>query len=105
MLKDQELLALHGIVRSLINNGTPFALVDDAFEEYVAVCETYSVEPHVKMSYRKYVRQLRDLKIIASKTTRIEDAQRGRHLKITLLDIPPRKLEELLDDLFEKKFE
>ncbi|MFX1338989.1 MAG: Cdc6/Cdc18 family protein [Promethearchaeota archaeon] len=103
-LNEQELLALYGIVRTLINNDEPYALVDDAFDEYEAICENYSIEPHVKMSYRKYVRQLRDLKIIASKTVRIEDAQRGRHLKITLLDIPPRKLEELLDDLFKKKF-
>ena len=43
-LKDQELLALHGIVRTLINNGTPFALVDDAYEEYQSICEGYSVQ-------------------------------------------------------------
>jgi cell division control protein 6 len=103
-LKDQELLALFGIVRSLINTGTPFTLVDDAYEEYQAICEAYSIEPHVKMSFRKYVRQLNQLKIIASKTVRIEDATRGRHLEITLLDIPTIKLEELLEDLFERKF-
>jgi len=103
-LKDQELLALYGIVRTLINNGTPFALVDDAYEEYQSICEGYSVEPHVKMSFRKYVRQLNQLKIIASKTVRIEDATRGRHLEITLLDIPTVKLAELLEDIFERKF-
>ena len=103
-LKDQELLALLGIVRSLMNNGTPFALVDDAFEEYQSICEGYSIEPHVKMSFRKYVRQLNQLKIIASKTVRIEDATRGRHLEITLLDIPTVKLSELLEDIFERKF-
>ncbi|MFW9897496.1 MAG: Cdc6/Cdc18 family protein [Candidatus Thorarchaeota archaeon] len=103
-LKDQELLALLGIVRSLLNYGTPFALVDDAFEEYQSICETYSIEPHVKMSFRKYVRQLAQLKIIASKTVRIEDATRGRHLEITLLDIPARKLTELLEEIFERKF-
>jgi len=103
-LKDQELLALYGIVRTLINNGTPFALVDDAYEEYQSICEGYSVEPHVKMSFRKYVRQLNQLKIIASKTVRIEDATRGRHLEITLLDIPTVKLSELLVDIFERKF-
>jgi cell division control protein 6 len=103
-LKDQELLALLGIVRSLINNGTPFALVDDAFEEYKSICEGYSIESHVKMSFRKYVRQLAQLKIIASKTVRIEDATRGRHLEITLLDIPAGKLAELLENLFERKF-
>ncbi|MFX1375307.1 MAG: Cdc6/Cdc18 family protein [Promethearchaeota archaeon] len=103
-LKDQELLALHGIVRTLINNGTPFALVDDAYEEYQSICEGYSIEPHVKMSFRKYVRQLNQLKIIASKTVRIEDATRGRHLEITLLDIPATKLAELLEDIFERMF-
>ncbi|MBY8990926.1 MAG: AAA family ATPase [Candidatus Lokiarchaeota archaeon] len=103
-LKDQELLALHGIVRTLINNGTPFALVDDAYEEYQSICEGYSIEPHVKMSFRKYVRQLSNLKIIASKTVRIEDATRGRHLEITLLDIPATKLAELLESIFERMF-
>jgi cell division control protein 6 len=103
-LKDQELLALYGIVRSLINKGEPFTLVDDAFEEYNALCENYSIEPHVKMSFRKYVRQLTQLKIVASKTVRIEDATRGRHLEITLLDIPAVKLAELLEDILERKF-
>lgn len=103
-LKDQELLALYGIVRSLINKDEPFTLVDDAFDEYNAICENYSIEPHVKMSFRKYVRQLTQLKIVASKTVRIEDATRGRHLEITLLDIPALKLLELLEDILERKF-
>ncbi len=103
-LKDQELLALYGIVRSLINNDEPFTLVDDAFEEYNAICENYSIEPHVKMSFRKYVRQLTQLKIMASKTVRIEEATRGRHLEITLLDIPTLKLAELLEDILQRKF-
>ncbi|MFX1569427.1 MAG: Cdc6/Cdc18 family protein [Promethearchaeota archaeon] len=103
-LKDQELLALYGITRSLINTEEPFTLVDDAFEEYNAICENYSIEPHVKMSFRKYVRQLTTLKIIASKTVRIEEATRGRHLEITLLDIPSIKLVELLEDILERKF-
>jgi cell division control protein 6 len=103
-LNDQELLALYGITRSLINNDEPFTLVDDAYEEYQAICEGYGIEAHVKMSFRKYVRSLNDLKVIASKTVRIEEAQRGRHLEITLLDIPARKLEELLIEIFDRKF-
>ena len=103
-LNDQELLALYGIVKSLIHNDEPYTLVDDAFDEYEAACENYSTESHVKMSFRKYVRQLNDLKIIASRTVRIEDVQRGRHLEITLLDIPASKLAELLEDMFAKKF-
>ncbi len=103
-LSDQELLALLGIAKLLINSGDSYALVEDAFSEYIATCEEYSVEPHVKMSFRKYTRTLSQLKIISSKTVRIENAQRGRHLKITLLDIPVPKLAELLKDMFEKKF-
>ena len=68
------------------------------------ICESYGMDTHVKMSFRKYVRSLNDLKVIASKTVRIEDAQRGRHLEITLLDIPARKLEELLTEIFDRKF-
>ena len=101
-LNDQELLALYGITRSLMSED--YAVVDDAFEEYQAVCETYDVEPHVKMSFRKYVRQLNLLKIISSKTVRIEEAERGRHLEITLLDIPVEKLEELLIEIFDGKY-
>ena len=104
-LNDQELLALYGISRSLINYKEPFTLVDDAFEEYQIICETYSIEPHVKMSFRKYIRQLNQLEIISSKTVRIEEAERGRHLEITLLDIPAVKLEEFLIDIFNRKFE
>ncbi len=103
-LKDQELIALLGIVRSLIRNNEPFTLVDDAFEEYSSLCVNYSLTSHVKMSFRKYVRKLNQLKIISSKTVRIEEAERGRHLEITLLDIPAPKLLELLEDLFNKKF-
>jgi len=103
-LNDQELLALFGIARSLINKDEPFTLVDDAFEEYQVVSETYSIESHVKMSFRKYIRTLNQLKIIASKTVRIEEKERGRHLEITLLDIPALKLEEFLIEIFNKKF-
>ena len=103
-LNDQELFALFGIARSLIIKDEPFTLVDDAFEEYQVISETYSIEPHVKMSFRKYIRTLNQLKIIASKTVRIEQAERGRHLEITLLDIPALKLEEFLIEIFNKKF-
>ncbi len=103
-LNDQELFALFGIARSLIIKDEPFTLVDDAFEEYQVISETYSIEPHVKMSFRKYIRTLNQLKIIASKTVRIEKAERGRHLEITLLDIPALKLEEFLIEIFNKKF-
>jgi cell division control protein 6 len=104
MLKDQELLALYGVTRALLNSDDSYTLVDDAYEEYQVICETYEIAPHVKMSFRKYIRHLDELNIISSETVRIEEAQRGRHKEITLLDIPASKLAEILEDLFEKKF-
>ncbi|MFX1315716.1 MAG: Cdc6/Cdc18 family protein [Promethearchaeota archaeon] len=103
-LRDQELLALYGIVRALMNTDESYTLVDDAYDEYQVICENYAIEPHVKMSFRKYVRHLDELKIIVSKTVRIEEAQRGRHKEIRLLDIPAVKLAELLEEIFERKF-
>jgi len=100
-LKNQELLTLLGIVKSLINNDKPYALVDDAFEEYQFICENYSIESQAKRNFRKYVRQLNQLKIIASKTFRIEDTTRGRHLEVTVLDCPVVKLEELIDNILQ----
>jgi cell division control protein 6 len=104
LLKDQELLALYGVTRALLNSDDSYTLVDDAYEEYQVICETFEINPHVKMSFRKYIRHLDELNIISSETVRIEEAQRGRHKEITLLDIPASKLAEILEDLFEKKF-
>ncbi|MBD3198276.1 MAG: AAA family ATPase [Candidatus Lokiarchaeota archaeon] len=103
-LNDQELLGLYGVAQSLLNNEEPYTIVDDAFLEYQTICETYDIKPHVKMSFRKYIRELNQLKIVASRTVRIEEDKRGRHLEITLLDIPAKKLVDLLDTIFEKKY-
>ena len=80
-------------------------MVDDAFEEYQIISEMHSIEPHVKMSFRKYIRTLNQLKIISSKTVRTEEEEeRGRHLEITLLDIPTGNLEAFLIEIFDRKF-
>lgn len=104
-LSDHELLALYGIAQSLSIRAEPYTIINDSYKEYKAICETYGIEPHVKMSFRKYVRQLSDLKIIASKGVKIGENKRGRHLEITLLDIPCKKLIELLEEIFTRKFE
>jgi len=102
-LNDHEILSLYGVALSLMEHNQPFALVDSAFEQYRAICSKYSIEPHVEMSFRKYIRTLNQLKIIASKTVRIEEAERGRHLELTLLDIPAFKMEEFLKEILNRK--
>ncbi len=103
-LNDHELFTLFGISLALQKKQEPYILVDDAFEEYQIICKTYSITPHVKMSFQKYIRTLNQLKIIASKTVRIEEAERGRQIEITLLDIVLYKLTDLLKDIFSRKF-
>ena len=103
-LNDQEILSLYGVTLSLMENNQPFALVDSAFEHYRAICGNYSIEPQVEMNFRKYIRTLNQLKIIASKTVRIEEAERGRHLEITLLDIPAFKMEAFLKETLNRKY-
>ncbi|MFX1398825.1 MAG: Cdc6/Cdc18 family protein [Promethearchaeota archaeon] len=103
-LKDQELISLLSIVKILLSEGEPFTSVDNAYEEYCILCENYEIEAHVKMSFRKYVRQLNELKILKTRTVRVEEAQRGRRLEITLLDIPASKLGELIETILGKKF-
>jgi cell division control protein 6 len=103
-LNDQELLALFGIVRSLINKDEPFTLVDEAFEEYQIISETYSIEPHTKKTFRKYIQTLSKLRVISSQMVRIEEAERGRHLEISLIDITPERLEDFLIEIFNRKF-
>ena len=105
-LKDQELLTLLGIVRSLINRyDEPYTFVDDAFEEYQYISEQYSVEPHTKKTFRKYIKILSKLRIISSQMVRIEETERGRHLEISLIDITPEKLEDFLITIFNRKFD
>jgi len=102
-LNDQEILSVYGVTLSLMENNQPFALIDSAFEHYRAICGNYSIEPQVEMSFRKYIRTLIQLKIIASKTVRIEEAEQGRHLELTLLDIPAFKMEEFLKEILNRK--
>jgi len=102
-LKDQELLSLYAVVRALLNSEKSFTTIDDAYEDYKIICETYEIEPHVKMSFRKYIRQLNTLKILLADSIRIDEESRGRHLKIALLDVPAEKLEEYLEEILERK--
>ncbi|MFX0074727.1 MAG: Cdc6/Cdc18 family protein [Candidatus Hermodarchaeota archaeon] len=103
-LNDHELLTLYGITLSLMEKNQPFTVVDSAFEQYEKICGKYSIESHVKMSFRKYIRTLNQMKIISSKTVRTEEEESGRHLEITLLDIPTVNLEAFLIKIFDRKF-
>ncbi|GAG64187.1 unnamed protein product [marine sediment metagenome] len=103
-LKPQELLSLYAVVRVLVSTDNSFTIINKAYEEYKALCKFYEIEPHVKMSFRKYIRQLNTLKVLKADSIRIDNESRGRHLKITLLDVSAKKLGGYLGKILEKKF-
>ena len=103
-LKDHELLTLMGIVRSLLNSDEPFIIVTEAYQEYEDLCERYNVRPHAIKTFRKYLQILSKLRLISSRTVRIEETERGPHLEISLIDITPEKFKLILEEILEKKF-
>ncbi len=98
ILRDHELLTLLGVVGLLRNFDQSFTIINHAFEEYKKMCKKYSVTPHNKTSFRKYIHQLIQMNLITSKPVR-----NGRFLEITLLEIPRISLTELLEDILERK--
>lgn len=97
--KGHELLSLLGIARKLRATGGSYVVVEDAFEDYCAACEERGVEPHTITTFRKYIRNLTKSKVLNGQTKQIAESQRGRHMEITLFDIPARELEILLEQM------
>jgi len=102
-LRDQELMTLYAIAKTFLRKEKIDATDDDAYAEYQSICKNYSIEPHVKMQFRRYIRGLTQMRIITSKTAKIEDPTRGRYIKISLLDVPAEKLAKLIEDIFRKR--
>jgi len=63
-LKPHEHLTLAAIAMVIKQTQEPFTGVDEAYQQYELLCEEYSRSPHVKMSFRKYVRNLASVKAI-----------------------------------------
>jgi cell division control protein 6 len=102
-LKTHEQLSLLSIARVLMNKKDPFTMVDDAYEQYQIVCEEKGVKPHVKMSYRKYLRNLSEQKAVSSDYMNPTVEKKGRQLKIQLTDISAEKLAEMLEQRLPEK--
>ncbi len=123
-LKEHELLTLFGVVRSIIEHGKTYTLIDDAYEEYKKICEEYQnfcdyivnivrkyydnddgydyesyfIKQVAKSSFKKIVLQLVHLKMIVSKMVRDRGQIRTRHLEISMVDISETKLSVLLKE-------
>jgi cell division control protein 6 len=95
-LKPHEHLTLAAIALAIKQSQEPFTGVDEAYQQYELLCEEYSRSPHVKMSFRKYVRNLASVKAVDAEYQNPTKDKKGRQLKIFLSDISAEKLVELL---------
>ncbi len=96
ILRDHELLALLGVVELLRKLGQSFTIINYAFEEYKEMCKQYSITPHNKTSFRKYLRQFIQMNLITPRPRK-----NGRFLEITLSG---SNLNTLLEDILERRF-
>ncbi|HMF34850.1 MAG TPA: AAA family ATPase [Candidatus Lokiarchaeia archaeon] len=101
--KGHELLSLLGVVRKLRSIDEPFVVVEDAYADYCSACEERGIEPHTITTFRKYIRNLTKSKVLNGQTKQIAESQRGRHMEITLFDIPASELETILVEMLKNK--
>jgi cell division control protein 6 len=93
-LKLHELITLGAVALTLKSSKSPYTGVDESYVNYQALCEEYNKSPHVKMSYRKYLRNLTTAKAIDSEYLNPTADKKGRQLRIKLTDITPERILE-----------
>ncbi len=101
--KVHELLTLQGVARKLRASKDTHVVVEEAYNDYRAACEEHNLEAHTITTFRKNIRNLTKAKVLSGQTKQIAENQRGRHMEITLLDIPAEELEQILEQMLERK--
>lgn len=101
--KVHELLTLQGVARKLRISKDTHVVVEEAYTDYRAACEERNVEPHTITTFRKNIRNLTKAKVLSGQTKQVAESQRGRHMEITLLDIPAEELEQILEKMLDRK--
>ena len=96
-LKMHEKLTLWAIARTLNQTKNPFTKVEAAYENYQVLCEELETKAHVPMSFRKYIRNLADVKAIYKDYLNPTKDKKGRQLQIKLTDISAEKLIEFFE--------
>jgi len=91
-LRLHEQVALWSVAKALLQSGNPYTKVEETYEIYEMTCEELSIKPHVQMSFRKYIRNLADVKAIHKDYLNPTIEKKGRQLEIKLTDISAEKL-------------
>ncbi len=91
-LRLHEQVALWSVAKALLQSGDPYTKVEETYDIYKMTCEELSIKPHVQMSFRKYIRNLADVKAIHKDYLNPTIEKKGRQLEIKLTDISAEKL-------------
>ncbi len=101
-LKYHEKLTLWAIARTLKSSNEPYTKVEETYESYQVLCEELNTKAHVPMSFRKYIRNLADVKALFKDYLNPTKDKKGRQLLIKLTDINPTKLIEYFENSIPK---
>ncbi|MHA1648300.1 MAG: hypothetical protein ACTSVL_12085, partial [Promethearchaeota archaeon] len=91
-LRLHEQVALWSVAKALLASGDPYTKVEKTYEIYMMLCEELNIKHHVSMSFRKYIRNLADVKAIHKDYLNPTVEKKGRQLEIKLTDISAEKL-------------
>ncbi len=96
-LRLHEQVALWSVAKALLRSGDPYTKVEETYDIYMMVCEEINIKPHVQMSFRKYIRNLANVKAIHKDYLNPTIEKKGRQLEIRLTDISAEKLCEYFE--------
>ncbi len=96
-LKIHEQLTLWAVASALKHSGDPYTKVEESFEYYEMICEELGYKAHVQMSFRKYIRNLADVKAIHKEYLNPTSEKKGRQIQVKLIDIPAEKVCEYFE--------
>jgi cell division control protein 6 len=102
-LNTQQQVALLALLKTFKNSKDNEATINTSFEEYERYCERFNITSHVKMSFRKYCRELEETQFLIQKTRGFE-TRRGRYSVYFPYHPEVDEFIETLEHLFENKF-
>lgn len=102
-LNTHQQLSLLALLKNFKHSEKNEGTIDDSFEIYKPCCNKFCIDPHTKMSFRKYCRELEEYQFVKKESKKKREG-RGRYLIYLPYHPEVDVLIESLEQLFEHKF-
>jgi len=83
-LKMHEAITFYALLKAYGDRDGKFVTTDVSFNNYIAICKTLGIRPHIKLTFNMYIRKLSKTHLITSRLTRNKNSERGMHSQISL---------------------